>query len=237
MRRSPPLAHATDFAHDQRPASLVQGPFRYYHYGADGFDDSGWGCGFRTVQTILSWLAPDAEVPSIADLQRILGHDTGSSSWIGVQECVQLLDELHDCRVQVQPLASGREAHVHLPRLQAHFAAGGGPLMIGGGADVYSKTVIGASDNGALLILDPHYVGHAVHAADAAALRSGGWATWKPLSEALLASSFYNLALPVPSATPAPPSQAAVPPPSRALGTTTFDTADFEVVEEGFSKS
>ena len=33
----------------------MQGKCEYYHYGVDGFNDSGWGCGYRTCQSILSW--------------------------------------------------------------------------------------------------------------------------------------------------------------------------------------
>ena len=166
----------------------------------DNFDDRGWGCGWRTVQTILSWLKPEDEAPSIAALQRLVGHDVGASSWIGVQECVEILDALHGAIVQIVPLRSGAELLNHLPRLLKHFADGGGPLMIGGGADVYSKTIIGARTGGpdgpSLLVLDPHYVGDAVHSGNAVALREGKWAAWRPIRSLMSATSFYNVALP-----------------------------------------
>ena len=34
----------------------VAGDYEYWHYGCDGFDDRGWGCGYRTLQTIASWI-------------------------------------------------------------------------------------------------------------------------------------------------------------------------------------
>lgn len=34
----------------------VQGNYEYWHYGCDGVDDRGWGCGYRTLQTIASWI-------------------------------------------------------------------------------------------------------------------------------------------------------------------------------------
>ncbi len=34
----------------------VRGDYDYWHYGCDGFDDRGWGCGYRTLQTIASWV-------------------------------------------------------------------------------------------------------------------------------------------------------------------------------------
>jgi len=36
--------------------SLVKGDYDYWHYGCDGLDDRGWGCGYRTLQTIASWI-------------------------------------------------------------------------------------------------------------------------------------------------------------------------------------
>ena len=35
----------------------VKGAYEYWHYGCDGFDDRGFGCGYRTLQTLLSWLS------------------------------------------------------------------------------------------------------------------------------------------------------------------------------------
>ena len=105
--------------------------------------------------------------------------------------------------------------------------------MIGGGADVYSKTVVGVdATSGALLILDPHYVGSAVHDADVEGLRAGGWATWHPLSSALSAASFYNVALPRPlsEAARALAANASAPPAPDA----NLDWSGmFEVVESG----
>ena len=35
---------------------LVKGSYEYWHYGCDGFDDRGFGCGYRTLQSICSWM-------------------------------------------------------------------------------------------------------------------------------------------------------------------------------------
>ena len=35
--------------------SLIQGNYLYYHYMQDSFNDSGWGCAYRSLQTIFSW--------------------------------------------------------------------------------------------------------------------------------------------------------------------------------------
>ena len=34
----------------------IKGSFDYWHYGCDGFDDRGFGCGYRTLQSICSWM-------------------------------------------------------------------------------------------------------------------------------------------------------------------------------------
>lgn len=213
-------------------ATLVRGPLRYMHYSVDGYADHGWGCGYRTVQTIMSWLAPDAEPHSIPEIRRLLAEqqdDPGPRGWIGCQEAVILLDrprgrDMVSARVVLRHVRSGAEASVLLPELAAHFAAGGGPCMVGGGGDAYSKTVVGVAlpvegggggggggrdegspssihDEGSLLVWDPHYAGGASRTADTLApsrraLWDGGWVAWRPLSDALRADSFYNVALP-----------------------------------------
>jgi len=34
---------------------LIWGNYTYHHYMQDGFDDNGWGCAYRSLQTLLSW--------------------------------------------------------------------------------------------------------------------------------------------------------------------------------------
>ena len=38
--------------------ALVAGEYDYYHYMQDRFDDNGWGCAYRSFQTIVSWCVP-----------------------------------------------------------------------------------------------------------------------------------------------------------------------------------
>ena len=81
--------------------SHIYGDYRYFHYGCDGFDDRGWGCGYRTLQTICSWLLHNMEqerckverVPSLMEIQKILVRIgdkeesfIGSRDWIGSYE-------------------------------------------------------------------------------------------------------------------------------------------------------
>ena len=40
--------------------STVQGRYAYHHYMQDKFDDNGWGCAYRSLQTLVSWLRYDS---------------------------------------------------------------------------------------------------------------------------------------------------------------------------------
>ena len=35
--------------------TTIWGTYDYYHYMQDKFDDNGWGCAYRSLQTIMSW--------------------------------------------------------------------------------------------------------------------------------------------------------------------------------------
>lgn len=55
---------------------LVDGSYDYYHYMQDNMNDNGWGCAYRSMQTICSWLKlqqyTNKEVPSHKDIQKLL---------------------------------------------------------------------------------------------------------------------------------------------------------------------
>jgi hypothetical protein len=36
-------------------SAFVSGDYDYWHYLLDGFDDRGWGCAYRSMQTLVSW--------------------------------------------------------------------------------------------------------------------------------------------------------------------------------------
>ena len=64
--------------HELRLA-CVSGHYQYCHYLWDGTDDRGWGCGYRTLQTIISWIIHNTSdkkqqlsVPSLPEIQKIL---------------------------------------------------------------------------------------------------------------------------------------------------------------------
>ena len=53
----------------------VSGHYAYHHYMQDGLDDSGWGCAYRSLQTIVSWLRlqayTDKCIPSHTEIQQV----------------------------------------------------------------------------------------------------------------------------------------------------------------------
>ncbi|KAM4564582.1 ufm1-specific protease 1 [Fundulus diaphanus] len=192
--------------------SLVKGDYLYFHYGCDGQDDRGWGCGYRTVQTMASWIHlnrspvhnPSRIAPSLAQIQRALvtmgdkpGSFSGSREWIGTFEASLMLDFLCQvpCKV-VHVRGGGAELEqVAVEELRQHFEKHGSPVMMGGDRDNSSKGLLGVctGDRGSyLLVADPHYFGRQLERTE---LQRRGWVAWKPVSS-LDQSSFYNLCMP-----------------------------------------
>lgn len=54
---------------------LVQGIYSYHHYMQDRMDDKGWGCAYRSLQTISSWFRQqgyvERPVPTHKDIQQV----------------------------------------------------------------------------------------------------------------------------------------------------------------------
>lgn len=123
----------------------------------------------------------------------------GPRGWIGVNDAVVLVDILHGAEMEVLTIYNGQEVESLLPKLVDHFDIGGGPVMVGGGADPYSKTVVGVALNmPGLLIFDPHFDGPVLHVADESQLQelwNRKWIAWKTLQSCFPSSSFYNIGL------------------------------------------
>lgn len=77
--------------------SLVDGDYEYRHYMQDKMNDNGWGCAYRSLQTIITWFRlqgyTQEGVPTHREIQQALVHVgdkeasfVGSSKWIGSQE-------------------------------------------------------------------------------------------------------------------------------------------------------
>ncbi|KAI4336260.1 hypothetical protein L6164_014806 [Bauhinia variegata] len=191
--------------------SLVQGSYEYFHYLQDGYNDSGWGCAYRSLQTIVSWFRlqnyTSLEVPSHREIQQTLVEIgdkdpsfIGSREWIGAIELSFVLDKLLGVTCKVINVRSGAELPEKCRELALHFENQGTPVMIGGGVLAY--TLLGveyneASGDCAFLILDPHYTG----ADDLKKIVNAGWCGWKKAVDNkgknfFLHDKFYNLLLP-----------------------------------------
>ena len=194
---------------------LVQGSYAYYHYLQDRMDDRGWGCAYRSLQTICSWLHMNhyitATVPSHRDIQAALVRIgdkppsfLGSRDWIGSTEIGIYLDAEFDVTWKNIMLRSGSEMKARASELAAHFSEEGTPVMIGGANLAF--TLLGIDWNAEtgdvkFLILDPHYTGNddLKTIVEKATLMEGyratacGWRTPESFSK----DSFYNLCLPL----------------------------------------
>lgn len=192
-------------------SSIVDGSYEYYHYLQDNFNDNGWGCAYRSLQTIFSWFKLQhytaSDVPTHEKIQETLvkigdkePSFKGSQNWIGAIELSFVLDELLGVSSKILNFRSGAELPEKCRELSLHFETQGTPIMIGGGVLAYTLLGVDYNDttgDSAFLILDPHYTG----GEDLKAIWAGGWCGWKkPVNskgeEFFLRDKFYNLLLP-----------------------------------------
>ena len=188
--------------------ALVRGDYYYYHYNQDNFIDSGWGCAYRSLQTLISWfilntsVGKNLKVPTIPEIQTILfkvgdkdKKIIGSKDWIGAFEVNLVLNELLGIDNQILYVSSGTELNSKGRELLYHFQHNGTPVMVGGG--VYAYTILGidydkVKGSCKFLILDPHYIGED----DTKIIINKGWCNWKTI-DIFKKENFYNLCLPL----------------------------------------
>lgn len=193
---------------------VVDGSYLYYHYLQDRFDDRGWGCAYRSLQTICSFFLlnnyTSKPVPSHREIQQLL-HRIGdkpaefidSKQWIGSMEVGFYLDSELGITWRNIFTSTGPELAEKARELAAHFDKHGTPVMMGGGNLAF--TVLGVDWNKEtgevkFLILDPHYTGaedlRTIQAKEV--MMEGYRATpcgWRSPST-FAKNSFYNLCLP-----------------------------------------
>ncbi|XP_066592304.1 ufm1-specific protease 2 isoform X2 [Prorops nasuta] len=185
--------------------SLVYGLYSYHHYGQDNFNDNGWGCAYRSLQTIVSWYRLQGylsqSIPTHLEIQKCLvdigdksPNFEGSKQWIGSTEVGFVLESLFGINVKILYASSGDEVSSFAPDLAYHFQHHGTPVMIGGG--VLAHTILGvdyseSSGDVRFLILDPHYVG----SENLNVILSKGWCGWKT-KDFWKKNAFYNMCLP-----------------------------------------
>lgn len=184
--------------------AVLSGHYLYYHYGCDGLDDRGWGCGYRTLQTLCSWPKGQATgVPGLDAVQAALEDMgdkprgfRGSRSWIGCVEASLCLAHFGGPLGRLCHVPRGAGLCGELERLYSHFAGGGGPVMVGGDADAQAKALLGVcmgpDTEAYVLILDPHYWGTPKNPRE---LQAAGWVGWREVNSAFDPCSFYNLCL------------------------------------------
>ncbi|EDV97348.1 probable Ufm1-specific protease 2 [Drosophila grimshawi] len=184
---------------------LVNGNYHYYHYLQQQMQDKGWGCAYRSLQTICSWFLlqgyTERAIPTHLEIQEYLhkindkpASFVGSSQWIGSTELSMCLQGFLNVDSKIQHVASGGELSTIASELAMHFQTQGTPVMIGGG--VLAHTIIGVdycvqTGQAKFLILDPHYTG----ADDLATIQIKGWCGWKGM-DFWDKKSYYNLCMP-----------------------------------------
>lgn len=188
---------------------LVQGQYLYCHYLQDRFKDSGWGCAYRSLQTIFSWCALEryadfdgGVLPTHIQIQQALvdvgdkpKSFVGSKDWIGANEVCYALEKLTGLTSKILHVSRGSDIESKSRELARHFDEQGSPIMVGGG--VLAWTILGVARDSRtgkarFLILDPHYEGRD----DLKIIQSKGWVGWKS-ADVFKASAFYNLCMPI----------------------------------------
>ncbi|XP_037940567.1 probable Ufm1-specific protease 2 [Teleopsis dalmanni] len=180
---------------------ITQGNYYYFHY----LQDKGWGCAYRSLQTIFSWFLlqgyTDEKIPNHNKIQKYLveigdkpQNFIGSSQWIGSAEVSMCLQGFLNVESKILHVAIGENLAKIAYDLVLHFQTNGTPVMIGGG--VLAHTIIGIHYSNEprdikFLILDPHYSG----TDDVEIIQSKGWCGWKG-SDFWNKKNYYNLCLP-----------------------------------------
>ena len=115
---------------------LIEGDYDYCHYMQDKFDDSGWGCAYRSLQTICSWFYRQhyttKKPPSHREIQSTLiglgdkgGEFLGSRQWIGAIELGYVLDAYLGVQSKILTVSSGSEMPSKAREIAAHFDSQG----------------------------------------------------------------------------------------------------------------
>lgn len=185
---------------------FVKGNYDYYHYMQGGYNDSGWGCAYRSMQTLCSWLRcggyTQKQVPKHREIQETLAEIgdkplsfVGSHNWIGAVEISLCLQQMYGVESRILNVQSGSDIVNFAGEIANHFDVNGSPIMVGGGVLAY--TIIGIDWNKEtgdveFLILDPHYTG----SDNPQSIKTGGWCEWKKPS-LFKKEYFYNLCMPI----------------------------------------
>lgn len=204
------LTNVHNYVNSPEDSSVVtvHGTYDYYHYCMDQTMDNGWGCAYRSFQTICSWLIYQnfiyKDVPTHIEIQRALvdmgdkdKSFIGSKQWIGAIEISFCLDFMYNIQSKILNINSGSEMDSLSDILENHFKTFGSPVMVGGGVLAYTLLGIAIRYKNGIkevlyLILDPHYRGED----KIDKVVSNGWCSWKK-NTIWKKDAFYNLCLPI----------------------------------------
>ncbi|VDL59716.1 unnamed protein product [Hymenolepis diminuta] len=198
---------------DRESVCTFKGICEYWHYGAQNTDDRGWGCGYRTLQTIISWfklnLSLQSTFPDLEDIQSILVSANivpksylKSTNWIGSVEVGAVIHHLTHTDYRIIQVQNGKFTGEHLDHIRKHFELEGAPIMMGGSQDNSSKCILALkegldSKSASLLILDPHYYGvSGEKEPNLEFLWKEGWLKWCK-TDSLMETDFYNMCMPM----------------------------------------
>jgi Ufm1-specific protease 2 len=224
---------------------FVRGSYEYHHYGQGATNDVGWGCAYRSCQTLISFFmlrdpVAVAFVPSIQEMQQCLVdlgdkplRFVGSHDWIGSVEVSLLVEHYTGAPCKILHVADVTAAYADI---LCHFEHVGTPIMVGGDGGG-ARAIVGIELDSAsppaiarFLAVDPHYAGPD----DPAAVRAGAARACAWVSPGILArqyGAFTNFCLPL--LPPPPAARAACPAATAALGPAREEEWQFEVVESG----
>lgn len=121
--------------------SLVQGKYAYHHYMQDNFNDDGWGCAYRSLQTLCSWFRfqgySENSIPTHEEIQRYLvkvgdkqSNFINSRQWIGSTEVSMCLNGFMNVDSRIMHVSSGSELASKGSELAYHFESQGTPIMV-----------------------------------------------------------------------------------------------------------
>eukprot|EP00792_Barthelona_sp_PAP020_P001240 TRINITY_DN1197_c0_g1_i1.p1 TRINITY_DN1197_c0_g1~~TRINITY_DN1197_c0_g1_i1.p1 ORF type:complete len:495 (+),score=118.86 TRINITY_DN1197_c0_g1_i1:91-1575(+) len=173
---------------DETMTHGIEGDYIYFHYKQDDENDIGWGCAYRSLQLLISYVVlnnkqlyhrfreftntPEMFCLNIKQIQELLveigDKDCSfidSNQWIGSVECSFILQRLFDgsieCVLKYINFSDLNDVLDVIQLLQRHFSENHSPIMMASGQ--YAYTMLGINTNSRqnpqFLIADPHYVG------------------------------------------------------------------------------
>lgn len=146
---------------------LVAGKYTYHHYMQvsydyftllivhkltilfkDNFNDDGWGCAYRSLQTLCSWFRfqgySNHAIPTHGEIQKYLvncgdkpSNFVGSRQWIGSTEVSMCLNEFMKVDSKIMFVSSGGDLANNGAELAMHFEIQGTPIMIGNSSNTF----------------------------------------------------------------------------------------------------